>query len=181
MAAHFIDRSMRRTYPDLNRTIDIFQLLKAGVFEAGLQGTVKAAVDGIGYRNRARRGESLKPGSHVHANAVRILFVNGNIPDINTHAQLDDIMARKLLLHFDGAVHRARHRRELGQPAVTLTFYYPALITRHGGIKQIRAKGQKGYKRALLVIAHQARIINDIGCHNRGETALHRNPPWRRA
>ena len=53
MAAHFIDRSMRRRYPDLNRTIDIFQLLKSGVFEAGLQGTVKAAVDGIGYHNRA--------------------------------------------------------------------------------------------------------------------------------
>ena len=73
--------------PDGDGAGDVFERALACGLEQGRQRAVEAGIDGVGYHDATGRGDAFEAGGDVDAFAVDIMFVAGDITDVNAHAQ----------------------------------------------------------------------------------------------
>ncbi len=109
---------------------------------------------------------------------MNVVAVNRDIAEIDADAQADTGCLRRPVLPFrhavldlDGAFHGVYDGSEFEQQAIAHGFDDAAGVRRDQRVDQLPAKIAHGGERALLVGADQAGVADDVGGHDRGQSA----------
>ena len=132
---------------------------------------------------RARNGhpagfrDAFQPRRNIDAVAKNILALDQHVAEVDADPVEDAlrlesalVAGRHLLLHRQGALDRCDHGREFNEHPVARGFEQPPAV---GGNDWLSGFAPLAHETCGpgLVLAHHARIANDIGGEDRGELA----------
>ena len=165
--------------PDVKRAVDVLHRVLAAVDEGDVYVTADMLTDGVGDRDAARLGQALDAGRNVDAVAEDVLAFDDDVADMDADPVLQRLVLRDAVdpighrrLHGDAALDGVDGRGELDQKAIARRLDDAAPMLRDRGIDDLGARGLEARERATLAMAHEPRISDDIGGHDRGEPAL---------
>ena len=108
-------------------------------------------VDRAGDEDPARPCEFLEPSGDIHAFAVDVGALDDHVAEVDTDSELHAlgggqirIVAGKLLLDLDGALHRLDDARELGNDGIAPGIDDPTLVPLDEGSHCVAAAAQGG-------------------------------------
>jgi hypothetical protein len=120
-------------------------------------------------------GGFLDARCYVHPVAVDVAAFDDDIAQVDADAEFDRLFGGALgehALHGDGAIHRVDDAGKLDQRAVAHEFDDAALVSRHLGREHVLAQQLERRQGAGLVFAHQPRVADHVGRHNRRKPAF---------
>jgi hypothetical protein len=135
--------------------------------------------NGAAHADAARVGERLQAGRDVDAVAEDVAVVDDDVADVDADAERDPALGRHAavaLLHAALYVHAAADgiddARELDQEPVAHRLDDAPAVLGDLRIDQRAPVILEGREGAALVAAHQRRVADDVGGHDRGESSL---------
>ncbi len=156
----------------------------AQILERKFRAVAHFLVDVARDVNPPRLREPLQTRGNVDPVAMDIIAVDHHVAQVNAEAELHAFFVRqagvvlgKRALDFGGGTNGIHNARELRQQAVAHGFEDATVVLGERRVDEIGAQALEGRQRAFLVRANQARVTDQIGGQNGGETALHGIPP----
>ena len=167
----------RRHGVDAGRPGDVFQVRLAEVDESRPRPSRARARRRAREAHAARLGDALEPRRDVDAVAQKVVAFDEDVAEMNADA-IDDALAfgqvRVALghhaLHRERAFGRRNDRGKLDEQGVAHRLEEPPAVRgddRRRGLAPLAHR----FRRAGLVLAHHARIADDVGGEDRGKLA----------
>ena len=117
------------------------------------------------------------PAGSVRRRTQRIVAFDQDVAEVDAYAiddaaglQNTDVALDHQLLNRDSAFDRGDHRRKFEQQPVAHRLDDPAPEPRHDWPGRLAMLAHR-FRRPRLVLAHQARVADDVDGHDRGEAA----------
>jgi len=133
---------------------------------------IKAVIGIVGDQQAPRRCQGFKPCRNIDAVTEQIVVFENHFTGMDAHPQLDDLMAGQFRLHIYRTVYGIGDAGEFDDPTVAHILDNSAIVAADRGFEELLTQFTQGIKRADLILAHKARIADDIGGKDRGKTAL---------
>jgi hypothetical protein len=156
---------------------DILQALLAEIDEFGLDPPARLPIGVLGKADRARIANPFEARGDVDPVAQDVLAVDENVAEIDADAIENAsglgnrfVALGHHLLDEDGAFDRGDNGRKFEQHAVPGRLDEPSAEAAHNSGRRL-APLADDLRRPGLVLAHEARIADDVGGEDRGETA----------
>jgi hypothetical protein len=130
------------------------------------------------YEHAARFSERFEPRRDVDTVAENVVAVDDDVSYVDAHAKLDAFVGRhrgvafrRATLQINCAPYGIHHARELDQSSVAGGLDNTSAVLLDIGINEFAPVCLEGRKRAFLVRAYEARVADDVGGEDSGETA----------
>ena len=167
----------RRHAVDAGRPGDVFQVRLAEVDEIRLDPLAHVLVGGAGQAHAARLGDALEPRRDVDAVAQKVVAFDQHVAEMNADA-IDDAPAFGEVgvalghhaLDRERAFGGRNDRGKFDEEGVAHRLEDPPAVRgddRRRGLLPLEHR----FRRAGLVLAHHARIADDVGGEDRGKLA----------
>ena len=170
---------------------DVLDGLLAAIVEGDVELALDLLVDVRRDADAAGIGQFLKARRDVDAVAVDVVALDDHVAQVDADAERDapilgylGVALGHAALDGDRAIDRVDDARELDQRAVAHQLDDAPAVVRDLGVDEFGAVGLQHVERAGLVVAHQARIADDIRAQDSGKPAFdalprHPCPPVR--
>ena len=163
-----------------HRPRDVLDLLLAPVVKAETELVAHLVAHDAADADAARARQRLEAGGDVDAVAIDVLPVLDDVAEIDADAKLDPpvgrllgVAQRHLALHVDGAAHRVDDAGELDQQPVAGDPDDAAAVLLDHRVGELAAQHPQPLEGALLVLADEPRVADDIRCQDRRQSALY--------
>ncbi len=166
--------------PDLNRSRNVLERLRAAVVERGIETVAHILMHAARYANASRRRDLLQAGSNVDAVAEDVVALDDDVAEVDADAEGD-----APILGYPGCACSAiavctstAQRTALTTLGNSSSRPSPVVLTMRppcagdGWVDDLLPNRLQRRQRAALVSPHQPRVARDVGRHDGGEAAL---------
>ena len=160
---------------DPHRPRDVFEVPLAEIEEAGFDPAAHMLVRRAGDQDAARIADTLKARCDIDALAENVVALDQHVAEMDADAIDDTLAIQRLgvpldhqLLDRDRAFHSVDHGRKLKQQPVAHRLDDAPAPARNEWPRRVAMPAHRT-RRSRLVLAHQARVADDVNRHDRGE------------
>ena len=162
---------------DAHRPGDVLQGLFAEIGQRDVEASPHILVGRTGHADAAWRRDPLEAGGDVHPVADEVIALDQNVAEIDSHPVGEPsrfrqmfVPARGVGLHRQRASDRGDHGRKLDQKSVAHRLEHPAAVLGDDRLGRLAAFPHRR-RRPRLVLAHHARIADNVGGEDCSEAA----------